>query len=132
MCEIEETAPLAVVGIEYVLRYWWQALGRDHQHVRSMLAERTSRHRSGEDAGEVQHADPVQGTAVLRKRLRVALTDLGDLDDRFGGEPPAMRMGKPLVIGAHHTAADARLVDGRLEIERVPRGHGRCDRLRIG
>src|SRR5436190_19931832 len=37
---------------------------------------------------------------------------------------------EPLAIGAHHAAANARLVDGFLEIERIPRGHGLCNRLR--
>src|SRR5882762_4477813 len=97
-----------------------------------MLSERTSRHRSGQDAGEVQGADAAQGTATLWKRLGIAFADLDDLDNWLLGEYAAMRMGEPLVIGAHHAAAYACLVDGRLEIERVPLGYGLRDRLRVG
>jgi hypothetical protein len=81
-----------VIRIEHVLWDLRQAFSRDHQHVRSMLSERPSSHRSSKDAGEIQHAYPAQGTAPLRKRLRIALTDFVDLDDRFAGEPPAMRV----------------------------------------
>src|SRR3954471_16144786 len=52
--EIEEAAALAVIRIKHVFWDLRQALGRDHQHFRSVFSERTSSHRTGEDAGEVQ------------------------------------------------------------------------------
>jgi hypothetical protein len=37
-----------------------------------------------------------QWTAVAGKRLAIAGTDLGDLDDRLGGDRPAARVCEPL------------------------------------
>jgi len=91
---------------------------------RNVLSKGPSSHRSGQDAGQVQGTNAAQGAAAPRKRLRVAIADLDNLDDRLGSEHLAMRMGEPLAIGAHHAAAHACLVDGRLEIERIPLGHG--------
>jgi hypothetical protein len=64
--QVEETATLAVAGIEDVLGYLWQALSRHHQHVGAMLSQCACSHRPGQDAGEVQGANAAQGAAFLR------------------------------------------------------------------
>ena len=40
-------------------------------------------------------------------------------------------MREPFLVRAHHAAAHARLVEGRLEIEGVPFGYGLRNRLRV-
>lgn len=61
--------------------------------------------------------------AALGQRFGIAVADLQDFNDRLGHEHLAVRCCEPLVVGANHPAANARFVDSRLEIERIPLGH---------
>ena len=75
---------------------------------------------------------PAERPLARRERLRVAVADLDDLDDRLAFQDFAVLSGEPLGVAAHHRATGAGLVDRGFEIGRIPIGNGPGNRFGIG
>ena len=101
--------------------------GADLHHVGAVLGERAGAGRARQHARDVDHADAGKRAVAGRQRLGLALADPDDLHQRQAGDRDALRVARPLLVGAHHPAR-ALVGDDRLfEIGGGPVQHGLGD-----
>ena len=101
------------------------------KHVGAVLGERAGGGRSGEDPGQVEHADARQRAVAFGQPFPRAVADLHDLHQRQRGDRRGLRMLRPFGHAAHHAAGALGVDDRLLELERIPGRHGTTHRVAV-
>src|SRR5262249_14397925 len=112
----------AVPSIQFLVPKARQMRGRDLHHVSTMFGERAGTSRSGEDAREVDDADPRERPITGWKRFGGAVADANDLHERQRCDRSTLRMFRPFRVRSRHAPGALRSNDRLLEICSVPSG----------
>ena len=96
------------------------------QHLGALLGERTTGDRTGDHMSERRDFDAGQRALGVgeRRKLRFAVADLHDLDQRCLSQDFTLRVGVPFLRRAAHRTDHAALGRRVLQVEGVPLGDG--------
>ncbi len=132
IAQIQMDLALAVAGVHLEEIDRRKSRRGDVERVGAVLRQRPRTRGSGEHAREIEHADSGERPRSERQRLGRGVADPEDLHGGPRGEPAALRAGRPLLDGAHRSAAHAPCGERVLEREGIALRSRRHDGVAVG